>query len=261
MPNGLQQARRRAHRFLRPQVSSREHKSSNSTETPPPLLHSLLGLPAEIKQIILSSLSDVASLEALIFTCSSLYHSFLDSESSILAKILVNQITPGLMRNAFAVYESSKKVPGGIHTADYLSLLFNGDEMPSSALPKWGLRDALVLSKTHGNVQFWANEFASSALFHHPVTGKPEMNLTPISAGELSRIERSLYRFQFYCNLYALRNRGCSNYLDVIFISFAGFAPWENEQLICIREFLREAVSDCMRSSICTERLRTADFS
>lgn len=247
MPKGLLKAHRRAHRFLRISVSSKDHEPSTSAAKSPPPANSLPGLPAEIKQAVLASLPDIASLKALMLICSSFYHAFHDCESRILAKILQNQITPGVLPHALATFESSKEAPWSRERSESLIMLYNTGQTPS-LLPKWTLRNAMVLSKMHDHVRFFAKRFACSALSHHPVTGVPETNPRPISPSEFSRIEGTLYRFQFYCNLFALRRRGCGDYVETYMTSFLSFAPWENEQLACIHDYLIEAVSKCMRS-------------
>ena len=242
MAKGLPKVRRIAHSFLRTQQPSENHKSSTCTITSPAPLNSLSGLPVEIKQAILSSLPDMASLKALISTCSCFYYSFLHCESLILTNVLLNQITPSLMPNAVATFKSSEMIPWTKETAENLSMLYTTGETFAGPR-KWTLRNALVLSKMHEHVQFFTHRLTVDALLLHPVTGLPEADPTPVSPSELRRIQRALYRFEFYCNLFAFK-RKCNGGSDKIFsINFRKYAPWENEQLACIYDHLMQYVS------------------
>ena len=244
---GLLKVHRVANSFLRTQLPSNNDEPSTLTPTPPPPPNSLPGLPAEIKQAIFSSLPDIASLKALISTCSSLYYSFLDCESSILSDILLNQIPPSLMPNALATFKSSQMTPWTKETADNLVLLYTTGDTPS-VLPRWTFRKALVFSQLHEHVQFFANRVATSALLRHARTGRPAPNPTPVSPSESRRIQRALYRFEFYCNLIAFRRRCKGACSEIFAINFRKFAPWENEQLACVCDHLIQIVSNCMCS-------------
>ena len=238
---------KRSHRFFRPRLSSKGYEPSPKPSRSQPPSNSLLGLPAEIKQLIFELLADIPSLRALLSTCSTLYCSFHDSESSILTGFLQRRIPPSLMHTALATLKSSEPAPWSKQTAEDLITLYTKTDK-SSLLPELNLRNAHLLSETNDHVQFFANRFASVALSYHPVTCLPELVSTPISPRELCRIERTFYRFQFYCNLMAMRQkRRFSRRRPSIVIS-DGFAPWENEQMACIIDHLYNAT----KSGVCS---------
>ena len=218
-----------------------------STATLPPPANSLSGLPAEIKHAIFESLPDISTLRALKSTCASFHYTFHECESLILARILQNQIHPSLMDNALATLQSSRTTIWNPDTVDDLVRLYTSGGTLSQP-PRWDLRDASILSETHGHVQFFANNFATHALSHNPVINLPEMNPNMASLNELIRIERSLYRFQFLCDLSNKRMRCHGEYFDTFVVKepdglrFRGFPPWENEQLACICNYLAEIV-------------------
>ena len=287
---GLRKAYSRAHRFLRAQEPSKNDEVSPPTATFPPPSNSLLGVPVEIKHAIFSSLPDVASLKALILTCTCLYHAFLDAASPTLTKILQVQIDPGLMRDALTTYHSSRISPrsrpaaqdllrGCIQSRNDLlrgciqsrNDLLRGymrrrhdllkgyiQSRTPLILPTWTLHSALELSEIHGHVQYFAYKFASFALSHNPVSGRPEKKAASISLSEITRIQRTLYRFEIYYNIFAEPvGPQCGRRTDFNHDSFdhdmivrdgylsKGFAPWENEQLACIRDFLLEELCSC----------------
>ena len=83
------------------------------------------------------------------------------------------------------------------------------------------------------------------------MTDLPKTDPVKISPSELSRIERALYRFEFYHTLFAER-RGFSIRRTERFTAegragfSSHFAPWETEQMACIRDYLYEVLSTCM---------------
>ncbi len=249
MPKELLKAYRKAYHFLRTRVFFR----STSAPQPPP--NSLPGLPTEIKQAILSSLADVASLRALILTCSTLYQAFLDVKSLTIANIIQTQIDSSLMQDALTTLRFSRITPCSKSVAENLRRAYIRRET-SFSVPRWTLRDTLDLSELHSHVEFFARIFASSALSHNPVTGLPKTGPVKVSPSELIRIERTLYRFEFYHTSFAEREefsigrtqRFTENFTgqDRARYLYAGFAPWENEQLACIRDYLDEVLSTCM---------------
>lgn len=249
MPNRSLKVYKRASRFFRSRPSSKDHDPSPSPSRLPLPSNSLLGVPAEIKQLIFELLADIPSLCALLSTCSILYCSFYDSESSILARFLQRRIPPSLMHIALATLKSSEPSKWSKQTAEDLVTLYTKTDK-SPLLPKLNLRNAHLLSETNGHVQFFANRFATKALSYHPVTCLPELVPTPIRPSELCRIERTLYRFQFYCNLMALRKKSRFGRGPSV-ISFDGFAPWEDEQLACIKDYLLAAAFLGVCSIIC----------
>ena len=51
------------------------------------------------------------------------------------------------------------------------------------------------------------------------------------------RIERSFYTFEIYCSLFG-KSRSRLSLNDQLDLFFNRFAPWENEQLACVHDFL-----------------------
>ena len=244
---------KRAHRFFVTRLSSKHHDPSPSPSRTPPPSNSLLGLPAEIKQLVFEMLADIPSLCTLMSTCSVLYSSFHDSESSILAGFLQRRIPPSLMHTALATLKSSEPTTWSQQTVDHLVMLYTKSDEPS-LLPKLNLRNALLLCEMNDHIQFFAARFATEAIRHHPITNLSQQFATPISPSELCRIERTFYRFQFYCNLMALRKKRRFGRRGTSVVISDGFAPWENEQLACIIDYLEYAVAYGVYPIICVHR-------
>ena len=213
----------------------------------------LTTLPPELKCAIFVNLPDLASAKSLALVSSSFYHTFLDAESIILKQILQNEITTDLLYGAVAAHEASK-IPLWTKEAvqDFLIKYFRRSPLHTSY--RWDLSDALLMSKIHACVEFFAAEFASSALSHNPTARGSN---APPSYTEMIRIKRNLYRFELYCNLfrkpgYDRMRRGERNCLiqpspfreqEVRNIFFDNFSPWENEQLGCIHDYFIEEIT------------------
>lgn len=213
----------------------------------------LTSLAPELKFAIFTNLQDVISAKSLALTSSSFYYTFIDAQSLILTQILQNEITADLMHAASAAYQATH-IPVWTKQAvqEFLNEYF-GNSISHEA-KKWNLTEALHMSKVHSCVEFFATEFASSALSKNPTTRGS--NAAP-SCTEMIRIKRILYRFELYCNLF--RNpsydrmiRGERNCLlkpspfraqEQRPIFFDKFSPWENEQLGCIHEYLIEVIT------------------
>ena len=88
-------------------------------------------------------------------------------------------------------------------------------------------------------------EFVQTTLSVAPLK---QFKLSP-TRQELRRIERALYRFEIYCDLFReIPNERSSTIPSAINseqsqLFFAKFAPYENEQLGCIHDFLVRAIS------------------
>ena len=252
------QVRKRAHRSFRTWLFKKDHERSASPLGLQPPSNSILGLPAEIKQLIFEQLADILSLRALISTCSTLYYFFLDYEPSILAEVLQRRIPPSLMHSALAILKSSEATLWSRQAAENLITLYAKTDK-ASLLPELNLRNALRLNEMHDHVQFFANRFATYAFSQHPVAGRPDTIRARISPSELCRIERTFYRFQFYCNLMASRNQSIPDRLEICSVMSSGFAPWENEQLACVIEYLVDAAKKGMCSIICVHTRQTTN--
>lgn len=67
----------------------------------------------------------------------------------------------------------------------------------------------------------------------------------PLSTNEVTRIERSLYRFEIYCNLF--RDSAQFTFApgpEQREAYFSKFSPWENEQLACVQDYLSGAIRE-----------------
>ncbi|KAI9775732.1 MAG: hypothetical protein M1839_000934 [Geoglossum umbratile] len=181
----------------------------------------------------MSAIADVQSLKSAALSCPSLYHAFSGAETMITTRVLSSQVSNGVLPEAAAALESSQLDPP---TAQGIQN-FVKKHLCRRRLPprSWTLCDALSVGKFHLCLSSFATKFANTSL-----TNEPLRSATPTQS-ERDRIERALYRFEIFCNLF--RNSNVANVEDQQDLFFTKFSPWEMEQLGCIHDFLIRQVS------------------
>ena len=209
-----------------------------------------LSLPSELIQTIFSALPNASALRPLVLTCSSFYRTFLAAEPLIIESILQAQIGSDLMYDAIIVSKSTKLEPYSKYAAIQILKLYAKQHLkfPPQA---WKLRDALAIGGLHDDIEFFSRDFATSALSANPVTGLDEVSSSPLSLLELNRIKRTFYRYELFCNIFRQRGSIQTKQADPqkpqsMFFSIC--APWENEQLACVRDYLFDRLSSCRYS-------------
>lgn len=205
-------------------------------------------LPTELVQAILSQTSDAFSLISLAQCCSSFHCAFLADQVHILQTVLRNEIAADVLPDALTTFASARLLHGLELTTspstpneerDYLSDLRQLAELGPAS---WSIPKALAISELHSNVNFFSSEFAST-LEANPFTGITNKCAIVLTPKEIGRIQRSFYRFELFCNLF--RNDRMDSE-DQRRRFFNNFAPWENEQLASVYEYLFSRLSTGM---------------
>ncbi|KAI8948488.1 hypothetical protein F4801DRAFT_556711 [Xylaria longipes] len=200
-------------------------------------------LPVELLRMILGVLPDVPSLHAAVLSCSMFYRAFLEAETSITTQVLLNQIDVDVVAEATIASKSALLRP---HDPDPKSreaiLDFVAQNLQQRPAPPtaWSLQKALHLGRLHFHVDALAKKFVATTLSRHPLNQSSHL----VTDQEICRIERALYRFEIYCNLFReVSDVGSPIYDEQGSLYFAHFAPYENEQLGCIHDFLIRAIT------------------
>ena len=202
-------------------------------------------LPLELKQGILAALPDLFSLRSSALTCSSLHTAFRADKQNISRRVVSNQIHPALINDAVVVLESSR-TPKSHWTweqlLDFLARYTNRDK--PLGLQHSGSGDLASLDKFQRCVQYLEFHFASEMLARKETASTAcSSSYTAdlaVSQSELIRIERALYRFEMYCNLFGDQD---DLPLDPVLDKhkkafFDQLSPWEFEQLACVHDCL-----------------------
>lgn len=202
--------------------------------------------PVELKLALFYVLPDIPTLDALLRTCSSFYCAFKDSQSLIVSTVLTNGIHPAVVPDAVALWDATRVEPWSKDAIEAFLKRYRISG-PSSAPSPWTFLEASRFSKIDRRVQFFTQDFCSSILSVHPITGEPDPDHEPPSTSELCRIQRILYRFELYCALFRIhkpeskKERFTVEEQQELF--FTKFWSWENEQLACIHDYLLRQVT------------------
>ncbi|RDL31018.1 Uncharacterized protein BP5553_09807 [Venustampulla echinocandica] len=140
-------------------------------------------LPVEIIQALMSALPNVASLKSMALACPSFYRAFNDSQMLITTHVLLNEVDPGILPEAFAVLQSSRVrswTRQGV--TDFVSRHLN---IRTASAQSWTLSDALLISKLHFHIHYFAEDFASKSLafwaLEHEVTSPSHTEIAPFN--------------------------------------------------------------------------------
>ncbi|OJJ78200.1 hypothetical protein ASPBRDRAFT_50971 [Aspergillus brasiliensis CBS 101740] len=205
-------------------------------------------LPLELLQAILAAASDIRTLEAAVMTGPCLYNAFKGAEQIIVQSVVPHQFDADLLHD-LSTHASSKIRDGSIQQAEkFLTPYFARDQHHFLASMEWGLAQARSISQLDETVQYFVDRIATHALRIPGLSFRqPDPPFLPPTKLERNRIARSLYRFETCCNLdpswreELMIDKG-KRYKD-------HFAPWENEQLVCVGEFLYKHVVKPVLSS------------
>ncbi|KAK8855987.1 zinc finger domain protein [Apiospora arundinis] len=148
------------------------------------------GLSVELVRLVLSALPNVASLQATVLSCPLFY-----------------KMDPSILHDAIAAYESSRLRLNGIYNEesssndkDGLRSFIDQDIRLRPDMPTfWSLQQVLRVTRLHGLVCEIATKFVNDAAAGSPLK---QTGFISVTHQERCRIERALYRFEIYCNLF-----------------------------------------------------------
>lgn len=214
----------------------------------------LLRLPAELIVQTLQASPDLISLRSFSRSCRYIYGVFVRNEAKITGTVLPRQLNPALLREVWATHESSLNRHLWSRQERLAFILrFVDRNPPQWRLPsRWKLSEALAAARLYDHVRFFARAFAQKALSTNlSEFWAPKTIPDPPSPLEMTRIERSFYRFQICCDLFIdprprardptrPPERYDPNGCDLF---YPAFSHWENEQLGSAYEYLFNEIS------------------
>ncbi|KAK7953507.1 hypothetical protein PG988_014201 [Apiospora saccharicola] len=185
------------------------------------------GLSVELVRLVLSAIPDVASLRATILSCPLFYSAFLEAEGTITTRVLLGQIDASVLPEAIAALESSRlRLDGGeeIYNEGAVRAFMDQNLRHRPMVPRsWSLLEALRVTQLHVSVGELVAKFINEAT-SNPRSFGPDPSVLPAKRSPISPMRLRFYREQQR-------------------LFFTNFAPWENEQLGCIHEFLIRTVT------------------
>lgn len=220
-------------------------------EKPPP--SHLERLSVELLGMILSALPDAATFHSAVLSCPAFYFAFQGAQSSISTQFLLGQvgINTDLLPDAIAALESwflsHRLAQTGITAGRREILQFTETHIHRRPDPPktWTLRTTYRVGKLGACVSQLARKFASEAMAQPPLNSRG--SAPPPTQRESNRIQRTLYRFEIYRNLFRDAARDAAHARTAVLaeqyeLFFESFESWEIEQLGCIHDFLVRSV-------------------
>jgi hypothetical protein len=179
-------------------------------------------IPTELIQRVFSQFDDIETLRAAALCCRTFYQAFTSIEELLTANIIVRQIHPTVLPHAIIVHVSST-----LTNEHAVVRNFSEDYLSKKLAPPttWKIADALPLSRFHASVNRFATRLSCTALEHAPSSPKdpPQQEVPTIT--EVLRVQRALYCYQLFCNMFSYSNFD-QDELRPLF--FSHFSTWEN---------------------------------
>lgn len=205
-------------------------------------MQGILKLPIELRCAILRELSTVEDLWSAVQSTRVLYEAF-QLESRLMGSMTSAQIDTKLLPYVAALVDFDRSTPKDSRNRSRILEQFFS-KSPSQAkeeLAEISPREAVHAIDTYNAIKSFAEKYAAQAFALLQKEKVFDTSTPPFSPSEMHRIERSFYVFELFCVLYGKLGNLEENPLSP---EREGFfrqaAPWENEQLACVDEFLIE---------------------
>ena len=196
-------------------------------------------LPLELLQLILEHIS-INNIRSAISSCQAMWYAYKAARGLILSATLIPAET---LPDALAVAHLHRRlVTQDIKTS--VERYFDRAQYEKMvAEHRYSLSEAELAGDFQHTAYLLALDFVRDTLVRHPLNGPKLEESTRPSSLELIRICRALLRFEVSCLLFG-RNSMPAEKGDWARQQFiTRYAPWENEQLVCVQGYLFRAIS------------------
>lgn len=213
-------------------------------------IYGILKTPVELRSAILRQLPRVEDIFSAIQSNKSLYEA-LREDSTTVSYVFHKQIDAKLLPYAAAFLELDKTPRNTPHHKDFSLILEKCFSLTpsqvSEQLAQITLREALHVMDLHKTIQRLATKYSAQALALLQDEELLKSSMLSFTPSEIYRIERSFFTLEIYCSLFG-QSRSRLSLNDQIDLFFERFAPWENEQLACVHDFLLDELKPGMIS-------------
>ncbi|KAI1742042.1 hypothetical protein F4680DRAFT_464300 [Xylaria scruposa] len=215
-------------------------------------------LPCEVIIAVFKQLGHIQFLLPCLLTCRHFYHSY-KANPRLAIGIIKRQVGPALLAYSIAVQEAGPHAQ--LSATELLEILRNKPDILIDRLRDYPLTSLVQLGHTHDLVEKYANEFAEEAWGStdkpvlQPIDRFPFGDLLYLSPAEEFRFYRAFYRHELYVRFFLEDN---PQVMQLIKRFFRGHSPWENEQLICVYDYLhsRQGISSIINNAGLTRHWR-----
>ena len=196
-------------------------------------------LPIEISMMVLQSTTDISSFMNLLLADSSLEAVFRSTSKAIFRSLLRNTVPLELQKLIYVLFvlHDSEQVE-----MDDVKLILhsNLDECKHGVLSKMKVKDPMSALQHIADIQAAADYFTGTfirCVCQPPpdVQRQQTFSNSKVSVKERYRIQRALWRFQFYFN-----NRTTFHYTGALLDFLQPYNYWETEELRCVYRHIVE---------------------
>ncbi|KAF2745057.1 hypothetical protein M011DRAFT_147762 [Sporormia fimetaria CBS 119925] len=200
-------------------------------------------LSVELKQLILCNLQDAMSLRSAALSCRALYNAFVGAETVITTRVLLNQVDIDVLPAACLAWKAACARPGTAE--DIRSFIKSHLQKRQPADESWTLSSTLPISRLHTCVKQLSLQFMDTCL-----AKSPALATRPPTYAETTRVERALYRFEIFVNLFHVDMQDTAPREELWRTFFSCFSPWENEQLACLHDYFVRLVAPAFNAIV-----------
>jgi hypothetical protein len=224
---------------------------TTSTQPNPTALESL---PVEIQAHILRSLQDVKTLSSLLHASPRFLQVYQEAREDTISNIVCNQITPAVLPLAVNILQQSYLRSHRRSRSKVLAFLETFKHSPSTmSRNQFSLEMSKRLLKTHAVVKHFVDAFVTDRLNR---LSKYVPHITPslaerkalmgISGIEHHRLARALYHLELYGILFhdPVFTDNIITVEEQSSLFLAKLLDWELEELLCVREYLFDGLSN-----------------
>ncbi|KAH8648449.1 hypothetical protein BX600DRAFT_475279 [Xylariales sp. PMI_506] len=207
----------------------------------------LTSLPCEVVANILRNLDNIQSLVPCLLSCRHIYTSFRESPG-IAVGIIQQQVGQPLLPYVVAAVESSHIQIREATTDSVRGLLDIIHAKPTELtglVRSFSLPRLQQMGYTHNLITRFANDFAADAWSLFCQQASYSSSDVSLSAAELFRFCRALYRVDIFLALSRTDNPGAFAECQYECF-FSQLPPWEIEQLGCVYDFLERSFSSAV---------------
>lgn len=193
---------------------------------------------------VLSALGTVQHLPSTLLSHPIFYAAYKDFPSLVYGSLRSQIVDDEVYLLALVTYESDPARRSKFHksTADFLSAYRDNAASIISSHQYIKLYEALRLGDFNTAIVNLREKFLERTLrkaygIEDLKTPLPE-EAKNITLGEQRRVDRALYRFQIYCNLFSHQFRNGEEEVELKRIFYDKHSSWVNEQMCCVYDFL-----------------------
>ncbi|KAH8688370.1 hypothetical protein BGZ61DRAFT_41692 [Ilyonectria robusta] len=210
----------------------------------------ITSLPCEIVVSIFRNLDDVRCISSVLLTCRYFYACY-NERPSIGAEILRRRIPSALLPYSVALIEASRHpfLPAVGAVLQLLHDLYEHPDQMANKLHSLPISGLLELGHIHVIIDTLVNDFATDAWKLLCQEAEDFPTSVSLSSTEYLRFCRAFYRAELFFRVYRGANQTTLERIGgaEARLFFSRVAPWENEQLGCVYDFLDKRFSHAAR--------------